>query len=369
MRAKTANGTTRIRTALLLLSAGALLAGCSSGATAEDDDPDQTTVITDEGPEEDDAPAEDPVDDGADGGGEGDEGGAIILPTRTIDQTVYYNELEYTVGEVRVVDLDHEADNLPQRIQGLHVEVDLDAFNPGSTQASTNASTALDWVDPESGLAYQAHGARGQAAGVPGGGRANLTLEYQVHAPDAETFSLETGALVFGTEGRHAAVVPLGGERELEDKFMHFQDDMVGTVFDFEGGDVTFTIDEAYIAYDLGGSRLEDSEVLLEFMYTFVNNTEHQHCHYRGTGENFQMIHATTGIGATDLGTERCVGAGAQEQWFSGLTLPADEFTGTWTMTVNLEYASAIAVREDMQQEAEFEIVENPLSIADWPTR
>ena len=79
---------------------------------------------------------------------------------------------------------------------------------------------------------------------------------------EVDTFSLESAALRFGNEGQHAAVVPLGDEGELNSKFPHFQEQMVGVTVELE--DVSWTIDEAFIGYNHGNSRLGDDQVLLE---------------------------------------------------------------------------------------------------------
>ena len=254
---------------------------------------------------------------------------------------MYVGGLEYTIGEVRVLDLGDEAGRLPQRTHGLQVDIDVEAFNPTDSQSMVNLMATLSWVDPESGLLHQGFGSPPQGAGVPGGGRANLALEYQVDGMEVDTFSLESAALRFGNEGQHAAVVPLGDEGELKSKFPHFQEQMVGVTVELE--DVSWTIDEAFIGYNHGNSRLGDDQVLLEIAYTFANDSEHQQCHYRGDGQNFELLHTATGIGTTDLGTERCVRSGAQEQWRTGFLLPSDGFTGTWTLTVNQEYQDVLS--------------------------
>lgn len=88
-----------------------------------------------------------------------------------------------------------------------------------------------------------------------------------------------------------------------------------------------------------------------------------------GDGQNFELLHTATGIGTTDLGTERCVRSGAQEQWRTGFLLPSDGFTGTWTLTVNQDYQDGPASMQDLNAQVEVEVIDNPLSIAEWPTR
>lgn len=364
---------TRISSTLAIGFVAAALAACSGtgDALGEPAEANDDVVIQQEQPQQDDGanPGDSDVDDDGVAGAadDADGGNAIILPARTIDATVYVGGLEYTIGEVRVLDLDDEAGRLPQRTHGLQVDIDVEAFNPTDSQSMVNLMATLSWVDPESGLLHQGFGSPPQGAGVPGGGRANLALEYQVDGMEVDTFSLESAALRFGNEGQHAAVVPLGDEGELKSKFPHFQEQMVGVTVELE--DVSWTIDEAFIGYNHGNSRLGDDQVLLEIAYTFANDSEHQQCHYRGDGQNFELLHTATGIGTTDLGTERCVRSGAQEQWRTGFLLPSDGFTGTWTLTVNQDYQDGPASMQDLNAQVEVEVIDNPLSIAEWPTR
>ena len=323
---------TRISSTLAIGFVAAALAACSGtgDALGEPAEANDDVVVQQEQPQQDDGanPGDSDVDDDGVAGAadDADGGNAIILPARTIDATVYVGGLEYTIGEVRVLDLDDEAGRLPQRTHGLQVDIDVEAFNPTDSQSMVNLMATLSWVDPESGLLHQGFGSPPQGAGVPGGGRANLALEYQVDGMEVDTFSLESAALRFGNEGQHAAVVPLGDEGELKSKFPHFQEQMVGVTVELE--DVSWTIDEAFIGYNHGNSRLGDDQVLLEIAYTFANDSEHQQCHYRGDGQNFELLHTATGIGTTDLGTERCVRSGAQEQWRTGFLLPSDKHAG-----------------------------------------
>lgn len=364
---------TRISSTLAIGFVAAALAACSGtgDALGEPAEANDDVVVQQEQPQQDDGanPGDSDVDDDGVAGAadDADGGNAIILPARTIDATVYVGGLEYTIGEVRVLDLDDEAGRLPQRTHGLQVDIDVEAFNPTDSQSMVNLMATLSWVDPESGLLHQGFGSPPQGAGVPGGGRANLALEYQVDGMEVDTFSLESAALRFGNEGQHAAVVPLGDEGELKSKFPHFQEQMVGVTVELE--DVSWTIDEAFIGYNHGNSRLGDDQVLLEIAYTFANDSEHQQCHYRGDGQNFELLHTATGIGTTDLGTERCVRSGAQEQWRTGFLLPSDGFTGTWTLTVNQDYQDGPASMQDLNAQVEVEVIDNPLSIAEWPTR
>lgn len=364
---------TRISSTLAIGFVAAALAACSGtgDALGEPAEANDDVVVQQEQPQQDGGanPGDSDVDDDGVAGAadDADGGNAIILPARTIDATVYVGGLEYTIGEVRVLDLDDEAGRLPQRTHGLQVDIDVEAFNPTDSQSMVNLMATLSWVDPESGLLHQGFGSPPQGAGVPGGGRANLALEYQVDGMEVDTFSLESAALRFGNEGQHAAVVPLGDEGELNSKFPHFQEQMVGVTVELE--DVSWTIDEAFIGYNHGNSRLGDDQVLLEIAYTFANDSEHQQCHYRGDGQNFELLHTATGIGTTDLGTERCVRSGAQEQWRTGFLLPSDGFTGTWTLTVNQDYQDGPASMQDLNAQVEVEVIDNPLSIAEWPTR
>lgn len=364
---------TRISSTLAIGFVAAALAACSGtgDALGEPAEANDDVVVQQEQPQQDDGanPGDSDVDDDGVAGAadDADGGNAIILPARTIDATVYVGGLEYTIGEVRVLDLDDEAGRLPQRTHGLQVDIDVEAFNPTDSQSMVNLMATLSWVDPESGLLHQGFGSPPQGAGVPGGGRANLALEYQIDGMEVDTFSLESAALRFGNEGQHAAVVPLGDEGELNSKFPHFQEQMVGVTVELE--DVSWTIDEAFIGYNHGNSRLGDDQVLLEIAYTFANDSEHQQCHYRGDGQNFELLHTATGIGTTDLGTERCVRSGAQEQWRTGFLLPSDGFTGTWTLTVNQDYQDGPASMQDLNAQVEVEVIDNPLSIAEWPTR
>lgn len=364
---------TRISSTLAIGFVAAALAACSGtgDALGEPAEANDDVVVQQEQPQQDDGanPGDSDVDDDGVAGAadDADGGNAIILPARTIDATVYVGGLEYAIGEVRVLDLDDEAGRLPQRTHGLQVDIDVEAFNPTDSQSMVNLMATLSWVDPESGLLHQGFGSPPQGAGVPGGGRANLALEYQVDGMEVDTFSLESAALRFGNEGQHAAVVPLGDEGELKSKFPHFQEQMVGVTVELE--DVSWTIDEAFIGYNHGNSRLGDDQVLLEIAYTFANDSEHQQCHYRGDGQNFELLHTATGIGTTDLGTERCVRSGAQEQWRTGFLLPSDGFTGTWTLTVNQDYQDGPASMQDLNAQVEVEVIDNPLSIAEWPTR
>lgn len=360
---------TRISSTLAIGFVAAALAACSGtgDALGEPAEANDDVVVQQEQPQQDDGanPGDSDVDDDGVAGAadDADGGNAIILPARTIDATVYVGGLEYTIGEVRVLDLDDEAGRLPQRTHGLQVDIDVEAFNPTDSQSMVNLMATLSWVDPESGLLHQGFGSPPQGAGVPGGGRANLALEYQVDGMEVDTFSLESAALRFGNEGQHAAVVPLGDEGELKSKFPHFQEQMVGVTVELE--DVSWTIDEAFIGYNHGNSRLGDDQVLLEIAYTFANDSEHQQCHYRGDGQNFELLHTATGIGTTDLGTERCVRSGAQEQWRTGFLLPSDGFTGTWTLTVNQDYQDGPASMQDLNAQVEVEVIDNPLSIGD----
>ncbi|MBB2956618.1 hypothetical protein [Pseudoclavibacter helvolus] len=49
--------------------------------------------------------------------------------------------------------------------------------------------------------------------------------------------------------------------------------------------------------------------------------------------------------------------------------LPSDGFTGTWTLTVNQDYQDGPASMQDLNAQVEVEVIDNPLSIAEWPTR
>lgn len=308
---------TRISSTLAIGFVAAALAACSGtgDALGEPAEANDDVVVQQEQPQQDDGanPGDSDVDDDGVAGAadDADGGNAIILPARTIDATVYVGGLEYTIGEVRVLDLDDEAGRLPQRTHGLQVDIDVEAFNPTDSQSMVNLMATLSWVDPESGLLHQGFGSPPQGAGVPGGGRANLALEYQVDGMEVDTFSLESAALRFGNEGQHAAVVPLGDEGELNSKFPHFQEQMVGVTVELE--DVSWTIDEAFIGYNHGNSRLGDDQVLLEIAYTFANDSEHQQCHYRGRAKlrapAHRHGHRDDGPRHRALRQKRCPGA------------------------------------------------------------
>ena len=167
---------TRIATTLAVGFVAAVLTACSGtgDALGEPAEANDDVVLQQEQPQQDDGAepgVSDVDDDGAAGAADDADGGnAIILPARTIDATVYAGGLEYTVGEVRVLDLDDEAGSLPQRTHGLQVDIDAEAFNPSDSQSMVNPMASLSWVDPETGLLHQGFGSSPQGAGVPGGG-------------------------------------------------------------------------------------------------------------------------------------------------------------------------------------------------------
>ena len=52
-----------------------------------------------------------------------------------------------------------------------------------------------------------------------------------------------------------------------------------------------------------------------------------------------------------------------------GLLVTVRRFTGTWTLTVNQDYQDGPASMQDLNAQVEVEVIDNPLSIAECPTR
>jgi hypothetical protein len=265
-------------------------------------------------------------------GQDGGSSAVIEIDGRVIDARVHYVGLEYSFGEVTVVDLDEGSDT---RMRGVELVFDVDVYNPRSDTLMPSPRVTLRWDETDSDNVIEVNG-RGEFRQVPGNASASGEITVPLSPQDLNVFDDASARLILGQSGRSPAHVPVGAGAELIDRFPVPQSDMEGRTLELGG--VTMTIETASIRWNYGNSHVEDGSVLLDLGYTWENNSGTQVCHHRGTGNNFSLIGAD-GSGYVDEGVSiRCAVAGETAQAATGFVLGAD-YAGQYTFGWDLRYA------------------------------
>ncbi|GAB3186663.1 hypothetical protein [Nesterenkonia suensis] len=257
------------------------------------------------------------------------EPGAIPIDEQDLEETVFHSGLEYSLQALTVEDLDEDP---ADRVLGVEVVVDVEAFNPGQETAAANPPTGLRWHEGGAETVVEIGGSS-EFRQVPGGASASGELRFRISPTDLETYDADSAVILLGTGGQSAAQVPLGSQEELIDRMPVPQTDLVGEVFDH--GEVEITVREADLRYDYGSSHVSDGQVLLEIQVETANETGGQVCWSRGTGNNFSVVTAS-GAGYVDEGmSDRgCVSSGGSDLSWTGFLLDEDELDeGELTVT------------------------------------
>ncbi len=347
-------------TTIATAAAGLLLVGCGgeeaisqlTDAFAESGEVEEVEAETVTEPVE--ASGTDETD--ADGTGDTDDGDTAEQPApevaavdgRTIDETVHYVGLEYTVSGMTVVDLDAEASpdgQVDNRVQGLELTFDVSVFNPGNDTAMPSPPASLRWDEPGTGNVVDVSG-RADFRQVPGDSSSSGEIVVRVPPADLEVYDDASARLILGQSGHSAAQVPVGSDAELITRFP-VQQPLDGETFDVNDVEVTITAAEVRWDYT-GNSHLEDGQALLELTYTMANQADRQSCSTRGEGAFALTL--PSGDGIVDLGvTERCVRGGETETDVrTGFLIDAD-YAGDYTLRHE---------RSDDQDEITFTLVE-----------
>lgn len=321
--------------ALGALSAGALvLSGCGSiieGMLGDDDDVED--IFEDLEDVED---ADDTTDDAIDADKAIDEGSGgveeVSVMGRSIDATVHYSGLEYTIGQMTVTDHDEGQD---MRIRGLTLDFDVSVSNDWSDSQMPNVPIALQWDEEGTGHVVEVNG-QADLRQVPAGASASGAFSVNIGVDDLDTYNDQTARLLLGRSGQAQAQVPVGPQAELVTLFPVAQDHLVGEVL--ETGPVPIIIESAHVQWNLGNSnagQVENGTVLFEMGLTMDNTSEHQVCLSRGQGSNFSLV-AAGGEGYVDMGvSDRCASGGQAIDVWTGLTIDED-YAGNYTLSTDL---------------------------------
>jgi hypothetical protein len=262
------------------------------------------------------------------------DGVPIEIAGRMIDARVHYLGLEYTFGEMTVVELDPRS-GAP--FPGAALVFDVNVFNPRNDTAMPSPRVSLRWDEPGTDNVVEVNG-RGEFRQVPGNASASGEIRVDLSTRDLGTYDDASARLILGQSGRSAAQVPVGAAAELIDRFPVPQPGMAGR--SLELGGVTMTIQTADIRWNYGNSHLEDGSVLLDLTYTWENNSGSQVCHNRGAGQNFMLI-GSDGSGYVDERVSiRCAVAGETALAATGFVLDSDyagEYTFRWHLTPRFE--------------------------------
>lgn len=333
-------------TTIAAAAAGLLLVGCGGdeaigqltdafSEAAEDDAADEET---DAEPVESDETDETDETDGSDTG-ETDDAGASEQPAadvttvdgRTIDETVHYAGLEYTVAGMTAVDLDAEASpdgQVDNRVRGIELTFDVSVFNPGNDTVMPSPPISLRWDETGTGNVVDVSG-RAEFRQVPGDSSSSGEIVVTVPPADLEVYDDASARLILGQSGHSAAQVPVGSDAEIITRFP-VQQPFVGESFNVSGVEVTITAAEVRWDYT-GNSHLEDGQALLELTYTMDNQSDSQSCSTRGQGAFALTL--PSGDGIVDEGvTERCVSGGeAETDVRTGFLIDGD-YAGDYTL-------------------------------------
>lgn len=264
----------------------------------------------------------------------GGDGLPIEIAGRTIDARVHYLGLEYTFGEMTVVELDVQS-GAPFR--GMALVFDVDVFNPRNDTAMPSPRVTLRWDEPDSDNVVEVNG-RGEFRQVPGNASASGEIRVDLTTRDLETFDDASARLILGQSGRSPAQVPVGAAAELIDRFPVPQPGMEGRTLEL--GNVTMTIQTADIRWNYGNSHLEDGLVLLDLTYTWENNSGSQVCHNRGAGQNFSLVGSGGGGYVDENVSIRCAVAGETALAATGFVMDADyagEYTFRWNLNIGFD--------------------------------
>lgn len=329
-------------------SAALVLAGCGGMSEEMGEVADALEQIADVANDDDqaDEPDEQPAD-------QSDLDGELELPVvaQSIELTVHSNGLEYTIDDLEVVDLDAEAGN-DTRMQGAQLTFNGSAVNPSSGSANSSGMVYLQWQD-EAGHSHQAMG-QIDGATVPGGNASTpISLDITLNPEQLDTFDHGSAVVLFGTEGRSRAQLPLGSS-ELITRIPVQQAELVGQSFEVDG-EVTVTIEEADLRWDIGGG-VDDGQAILEIVVSKQNDTSGQVCWSRGEANNFTLLSAS-GVGTADLSmSDRgCTAAGQSHTSVTGIPVH-EPFAGDYTIT--LDYSTTGV--GSSQVPLEFTMLEEP---------
>lgn len=270
-----------------------------------------------------------------------DSGDAIAIEDRTVDASVHYLGLEYTVGEMTAAE---STDRLHQN--GVELSFEVTVVNPRGDTATPSPQVRLQWDEPGTGNVLEVSG-RGEFRQVAANASAPGTIIVAIPEQDLSNFDVDSARLVLGHPGRSAPQVPLGPNAELIDRFPVPQPGLEGTTVENEG--VTMTIERADIRWNYGNTHVDDGLVLLDLVYTWQNNSGYQACHHRGTGNNFSLLGSGSNNYVDESVSIRCVGNGATEQAATGFVLDADyagEYTFRWDLRfMGSDYTDEVTVQ------------------------
>ncbi len=332
----------------IVAASALLLAGCGSDDAQELIDQAAESI-----PDEDDAEP----DEGDEGdGGESEPDEVVSIDDGTVDVTVHYGGLEYTIAGYEVVDLDAEASpdgEVDRRVQGLELVFDVSVFNPGSDTANPSPGVTMEWDEGDTGNVIAVSG-QPDFRQVPGDASSSGEISVRIPPDDLEVYDADSARLLLGQDGHNRAQVPVGADAELIDRFPVQQEQLIGETLDV--GDVLVTIDAAEVRWDAGGgSHVENGIALFELTYTMDNPDGSQSCSTRGEGAFALTL--PNGEGITDLGvTERCVRGGETETDVRTGFHVEEDFAGDYTLRHE---------RGDDTDEITFELVEGDGSPAD----
>ena len=260
------------------------------------------------------------------------------IAERTIDETVFYGLLEFTIQEMNVIDLDAELEpHQPPR--GMELVCPTRVFNTTRDNAApSSVRMALQWHDPTTGDSFVT-AAQSDFRTVPGEASTSGEVRVRLTPQDLERFDDASAHLVVGQPGRTPAIVPIGADAERVSRLPRPQQ-TDGWTFVVEGEDARFrrnfedtvTITDAEVMWVHGNRALDDGYSLLELTYTVENNSSAQTCSQRREGS--WRLTLPNGDAVTDLRvSERCVGQGETvEGIMTGFLIPSEDFAGDYVL-------------------------------------
>ncbi|MGY6553132.1 MAG: hypothetical protein ACXIUM_01290 [Wenzhouxiangella sp.] len=262
----------------------------------------------------------------------------LVIAEREIEQTAYFNRLEFLVQEMRVNDLDAELEP-DGRPRGVELIFPTRVFNTTRATAQPgHVRPVLQWTDPATGDSFAVN-AQPDFSAVPGEARTSGEFRFHVSPRDRERFDEGSAHLVFGQAGRTPAIVAIGSEVEGHSR-LPVPQETEGWSFVVEGDmprlrrsfEDTVTITRAEVMWMHGNNPLEDGTSLLEITYTVENNSTAQSCSQRGEGG--WRLTLPNGDAVTDLRvSERCVAQGDRvEGIMTGFLIPTEDFAGEYVL-------------------------------------
>lgn len=259
----------------------------------------------------------------------------LAVDGTSIDETVYGDRFEWSIGGVRVTEPAGAAAGSVDIVFDTQVyNVFVDPFAPST------ASLALLWGDPGTGDTFTTP-LQADFPIVPGEATSTSELRATLTPQDQETFDADTAYLQIGRAGQSPAIVPLGSGVELVDRLPVPQDTdgwtfVVAVDPEAEGGTLydTVTVTDAYVLWispeDARG--VPDGSVVLEVFYDIDNGGQAQSCSDRGVGG--WTLTGPDGDAVADLGvSERCVEDGESEAGvFTAFIIGTDTVEGDYVL-------------------------------------